>query len=78
MLEVVVVHFSHSMACLLEKKKVAVIFVGKIQEHDSEICPNYEVCWKCSERCELICASHWGVRNLNLSVLMVVFVSSET
>lgn len=38
----------------------------------------YEVCWKCSERCELICASHWGVRNLNLSVLMVVFVSSET
>lgn len=40
---VVVVHFSHSMACLLENKKVAVIFAGKIQEHDSDIsCPNLQ------------------------------------
>jgi len=43
-LEVVVVeYFSHSMANLLEKKKVAVIFAGKIQERDSEIfCPSLQ------------------------------------
>lgn len=40
---VVVVHFSHSTACLLENKKVAVIFAGKIQVHDSDIsCPSLQ------------------------------------
>lgn len=43
MLEVVVVvHFSHSMACLLEKNKVAVVFAGEIQECDPA--QVYKVC----------------------------------
>lgn len=52
MLEVVVVvHFCHSMTGLLEKKKVVVIFAGKIQDYDSEIsCPSLwgmlEVLWE--------------------------------
>lgn len=33
----VVVHFSHSSACLLEKKNVVAVFEGKIKEQDSEI-----------------------------------------
>lgn len=33
----VVVHFSHSSACLLEKKNVVAVFERKIKEQDSEI-----------------------------------------
>lgn len=74
---VIAVQFSHSMAYLLEKKQLVVIFAGKNQEHDSEICPStqgmLEILWEVwadlciSLGCQKSCFS---VNDL--------FVSSET